>query len=1119
MHVRLPFAFYIAASLLLWGLITGLVSYLNMTSYEERWERKAVLAAQDAEKYMISYGDLINGLYALTESKREAPALNMKQYITSWMQDHPIHARGEELVLYGSYSHENPLTKSFYKAHNNAYDLTVSFFESHNHPISTAGRLTTEDFVSYMDITPYDAGVFLIASKQSGPNTGKADSNHVFAVFNKIYLRHRLEKITGSTKGLSSSVMIRGIYETGFIDEIYRHSISFGSEKIGVSFAIEKPWTFWGEANRGGIFTAVMGLCLVIIFLHHFYGIRQSSVTSEKARRQAEQKLETQENFYRTILENLPGILFVKDARDNFRYHMFNKDAENFFGFSRDEMIGKKDGDFFGEQESAFFWAMDEAAMNRREVIDIPCETVTMNGKERFVHTRKVPIFDTEGNPLYLVGLSQDITTRKRNEHELAQYRENLEQMVEERTQKLKAAISRAEEANRLKSEFLATMSHEIRSPMSGVLGMAELLLDTSLTVEQRDLTKTILSSGEVLMSIIEDILDFSKIEANKLELDPVPVDMLEIVDDLVLLHSSRAREKALELAVRYVAGSEQFVYADPVRVRQILGNLINNAIKFTHKGHISITVEEDRGACASTNQDIATLVFTVRDTGIGIDPADQDRIFEKFSQANASTTRDYGGTGLGLSITKKLVEMMGGSIRIESMPGAGSAFIISLPLRRNRDEVAGEAVQGTLQGLRVLVVDDLAVVRAALCEQFARAGMICDEAENGIAAWEKVKQAAAQGWVYDLAIIDYLMPGMNGENLARLIKNDPRGKETCLVMLTGAGTPLLGHQFAQKGFSAYIAKPVRIANLLESLSIILARYRDGAKNTLIRVGSSALGFLREDEEPDLDLSGSKILVVEDSRINQAFVEEVLAQLSCEVKTVSNGQEALDAVTLDSFDLVLMDCQMPVMDGFEAARRITYLKSEGVLARDLPILAFTANAMKGDRQRCLEAGMDDYIAKPVRKRELKEKIVHWLRRKNDERSYADAAAGVADREDEGLESALIDSAALAEAKSILKDKFSDLLVCYIDDVLDYIGQMESALAQQDAEAIVRPAHTIKSTSKRMGARRVADLARDLEILAREAANTNRLDETPIKSGIQKISAAFEQTRRLLQAEA
>ncbi len=779
--------------------------------------------------------------------------------------------------------------------------------------------------------------------------------------------------------------------------------------------------------------------------------------------------------------------------------------------YPRADMIGKSDKDFFSEEETRFFRLMDEAAMNGRKVIDIPCEVVTTRERETFLHTRKVPIYNAKGDPMFLVGLSQDITLRKKNEMELAEYRQNLERIVDERTLKLKQATAKAEEANRLKSEFLATMSHEIRSPMSGVLGMAELLLDTPLTVEQKGLTKTILNSGEVLMNIIEDILDFSKIEANKLELDPIPVNMLELVDDVCMLYSTRAREKALELVVRYVPGSEHFVYADSIRVRQVLGNLINNAIKFTPQGHIVITVDEIRDV--ETPPDMVNLLFTVEDTGIGIEDYDREKIFEKFAQANSSTTRDYGGTGLGLSICKKLIEMMGGKITVSSVVGKGSVFKFYLPLLRNNTEIMEDAKPPILKNLSILIVDDLPVISTILCEQLSMAGMICDRAGNGQEALVKLQEAKATGRIYDIMIIDYLMPGMNGEALARAICDEPAFRDICLIMLTAAGNPVVGDA-AQKGFSAYLSKPVKSSTIIDSLALIWKKYSGGMKDTLIRIDSSNLSLAEPDE--NIRLEGSKILLVEDSRINQAFVEEVLSQLACDTTTVSNGQEALEAVKKDRYDLILMDCQMPVMDGFESTRRICAMKERGEIDKDLPVLALTANAMKGDRQRCMEAGMNDYITKPVRKKELKEKIYFWIKREkihlSDEKPE-ETQVSLQHNSDADI----IDYKMLDEARTLLKDKFDLLLDCYIEDVENFIKDIQDAAVSRKIEKMVLPAHTIKSTSKRMGALRLSDVAKDIELAAREAANANQDGpcSADIMANVQNIAVVFRQTRDVL----
>lgn len=878
-----------------------------------------------------------------------------------------------------------------------------------------------------------------------------------------------------------------------------------------------------------GLFEIAFGIVLVALCMLYAQQTRLKSRVSDSEKYAIERKLAEQANFFEKIIENLPAILFIKDAKNGFRYHMFNKAAEEFFGLSDVGAREMYDSDFFNEEQTRFFRTMDEATMHGRKVIDIPCEVVRSVDGDRFMHTRKVPIYDAEGNPQYLVGLSEDITKRKKYEIELEEYRQNLERMVDERTAKLKSAMAKAEEANRLKSEFLATMSHEIRSPMSGVLGMAELLLDTPLTIEQRGLTKTILNSGEVLMNIIEDILDFSKIEANKLELDPIAVNLVEIVDDVCALYSSRARDKALELVVYFTPGSEQFVYADPLRIRQVLGNLLNNAIKFTKSGHIILSVHEDKAA--TLPEDKVRLIFSVEDTGIGIEEQDREKIFEKFSQANSSTTRDYGGTGLGLSICRKLIELMGGQIRVESTPGKGSKFEFYLPMTRNREERFIQPKPPILKNCRVLVVDDLPVIRTMLCQQLALAGMICDSADSGHSVLNKLIEARDNGIEYDILVIDYLMPGMNGEMLARAINDEPSFRNICLVMLTAAGNPLLGDDFAEKGFSAYISKPVRTASLINSLAVIWEKYTSGYKGTLIRIDTTAAGRV-ESTDNTLILEGTRVLLVEDSRLNQAFAEEVLSQLHCDVVTVSNGQEALEAATKESFDLVLMDCQMPVMDGFEAARRMTAMKRDGVLRADLPILALTANAMKGDRQRCLDAGMDDYITKPVRKNELKEKVYFWVKKEQitiqgdgDDRPLPVAPVKETHARAEGETAVILDTTLLDEARDLLKDKFDFLLGCYIDDVESYIREIQQAVTDKNLESVVRPAHTIKSTSKRMGALRLSDIARDLEASARDAAIANDNPDMPdeisaaMLEQIKLIGTVFKETRERLTSAA
>lgn len=687
----------------------------------------------------------------------------------------------------------------------------------------------------------------------------------------------------------------------------------------------------------------------------------------------------------------------------------------------------------------------------------------------------------------------------------------------------LQEAQDRALEANRLKSEFLATMSHEIRSPMSGVLGMAELLIETDMTPEQTGYARTIINSGETLMNIIEDILDFSKIEADKIEFDPIPINMLELVDDLCALYAPKAREKALDLAVRYVPGSEQFVYADPVRVRQVLSNLINNAIKFTEKGYVIITVREDKSIKPGEK---VNLVFTIEDTGIGIDTSAQHKIFEKFTQADSSTTRNFGGTGLGLSICKRLIEMMGGQIAIKSEKGKGCIFTFNLPLQRNTKEIQEQVRPPILKDVKVLVVDDLEVIRMQLTEQLSLAGMRCSSVSNGEEALQAMHQSIEIDDPFKMIIVDYLLPGMNGEMLARAIGDEPDFGDPCLVMLTAAGIPVAIETMARKGFSAYVAKPVSSRKIVETLAIVWSKFRGGSNDILIRVDAQSLGNTKKKDDPCLD--GARVLLAEDSRINQAFAQDVLEQLGCVTVIVSNGKEALNKISEESFDLILMDCQMPVMDGFEATRAICNMKKEGKVNKSLPIIALTANAMKGDRQKCIDAGMNDYLSKPVRTKDLKEKIYYWImhRRKAFKDPIDDDVISAhvnyasfgkkSNAQDKILSTAqLIDIPAMEEARYLLKDKYLSMLDYYFEDVTNYMEDIKTALGSGIMEDVTRPAHTIKSTSKRMGAARLSEIAMDMESAARDGGAPPDI----MKQKLNEMIAVFASSKAaLLQAE-
>ncbi len=651
---------------------------------------------------------------------------------------------------------------------------------------------------------------------------------------------------------------------------------------------------------------------------------------------------------------------------------------------------------------------------------------------------------------------------------------------------KTEAARQKAVQLNRLKSDFLATMSHEIRTPMNGILGMAELVLGARPSLQIEGYAQTILNSGDSLLHIIDDILDFSKIEAGKLELDVLGVDLLKVVDDVAQLYSGKTQEKAIELVVRYKPGSEQFVYADPVRLRQVLSNLVSNAIKFTEKGHVAVIVEE---LPDPQSDDIAVMRFEVKDTGFGMSQEAQVRIFDKFSQGDSSTTRQYGGTGLGLTICKSLVELMGGEIGVESTEGIGTSFWCEIPFQRNTQDAKPDPKVPALKDIRILVVDDLLIIRELLKEQLRLVGMRCDVVQGGQQALQMLQQAAAENDPYKIVIVDYLMPEMNGEMLALAIKDHETDavRKACLIMLTAAGTPLADDQFAQKGFSAYIPKPVNNKSLVESISIVWTKYDEGQTDTLIRLDHmNSKSSKAEKDEPVIP--GVPILVAEDNLVNQVFIKEILEEMEADYTIVSNGLEAVQAVLEDKYALILMDCMMPEMDGFEATAEICRYKLKGQVS-DVPIVALTANAMKGDRERCLQAGMDDYLTKPVRKKELKQKIckaighdvVVFETETVEDRHYET----VNDNSESSIsETRLIDIDAVENARSILKAKYDEMLNVYIDNSWERVEEIVAALKAKDMQAIIRPAHTLKSTSKQMGALKLSDIAKEMEAEAK-----------------------------------
>jgi signal transduction histidine kinase/DNA-binding response OmpR family regulator len=538
--------------------------------------------------------------------------------------------------------------------------------------------------------------------------------------------------------------------------------------------------------------------------------------------------------------------------------------------------------------------------------------------------------------------------------------------------QTLKRARDLALEASHLKSAFLANMSHEIRTPMTAVIGFTGLLLDGALSPEQREFAEIVRSSAESLLDLINDILDLSKIEAGKLTIEPIPFDLEVAAGEALELLGSKAKEKGIDLILRHAPQVPRRVIGDPGRIRQVLTNLIGNAVKFTQAGHVLVDIESEQ-----LGEGEGLFRFSVTDTGIGI-PADKhDRLFQKFTQADATSTRQYGGTGLGLAISKQLVELMGGKIGLHSEPGQGSTFWFTLPLRLDREEQPLLTAGTELQNVRVLIVDDNELNRRVFSEQLARWNLRSTAVASGTEALRALRDAYVAGDPFQMGLLDFNVPGMDGETLARTIKSDRALEDIVLLLLTSAGQRGDAKRMSEAGFAAYLTKPVSPSLLLDALgaawttraldqeAVLVTRHTIAEREALVArrsIVENATTFAR-------------VLLAEDNPVNQRLARLILEKMRCRVDTAANGREAVRMMREIPYDIVFMDCQMPEMDGYEATRQIR-LRERG--SAHVPIVALTAAASPAERAKCLQAGMNDHISKPIRREDIRHALERFV---------------------------------------------------------------------------------------------------------------------------------------------
>ena len=800
----------------------------------------------------------------------------------------------------------------------------------------------------------------------------------------------------------------------------------------------------------------------------HFLAIKEDITAgkrTENALRESEARLRSITEAARDAI-----LMIAPDGRLSF----WNPAAERIFGYSSVEAIGHNLQTLIAPQYYHTDLSLSLPALLKEGPGASPGKTLDLEARHKDGTAIPVQLslsaiqIDGEWNA---VGLLRDITEQKRAEEALVHTNLDLELA----TNRANDMAIRAESASAAKSEFLANMSHEIRTPMNGVIGMIGLLMDTELDAEQRRYAEIVRSSGESLLNLLNDILDFSKIEAGRLDLEVLDFDLLSLLDDFAAALATRAHDKKIELFCTADPAVPVLLRGDPGRLRQVLHNLAGNALKFTESGDVVIraTMEEER-------EDSVTLRFSVRDSGIGIPEEKRGLLFDKFSQVDASTTRLYGGTGLGLAISKQLAELMGGEIGVDSTPGIGSTFWFTARFGKQPPSPSSDFAPPPLElcGVRALIVDDNETSREILTTRLSSWGMRPAAEGSGKRALEALQRAAQEQDPFRIAVVDMQMPEIDGADLGRMIRADAGLARTQLILLTSLGARGDARRFQEIGFSGYATKPVQHQELRAVLSLVLSgEGGEGAASRPITTRHTA----RESAKP-FQGRKARILIAEDNITNQRVALGILKRLGLSADAVANGAEAVRALETLPYDVVLMDVQMPEMDGIEATRQIRDPES-AVPNHQIPIIAMTAHALQGDRDNCLKAGMNDYVSKPVSPQALAAALEKWLPRDSAARSIGTlktpggAAHGErARRKDlpvfdrKGMMSRLMDDAEIA----------ANVVACFLEDMPRQLQALKDCLAAGDLQGVQRQAHSIKGASSNIGGLALCASATEVE---------------------------------------